>query len=65
MENKKSSTENWPSENSTVQNVELVTVIQVDSVIGTGTNKRPMRMLRQFFSKDGELLAQHDMKDDL
>ncbi|GEO70496.1 hypothetical protein [Levilactobacillus acidifarinae] len=64
-DSKKSFTEEWPSENSKVQHVELVSVIQVDSIIGTGTDKRPMRTLRQFFSKEGKLLAQHDTKDSL
>lgn len=42
--------------------VELVEVIHVEILRGTGTNSDPVRVVHQYWSADGELLAEKDTK---
>lgn len=44
----------------TPQLVELVEVIHVIATRGKGTEKDPVRPVDQYWSKDGELLAEKD-----
>ena len=37
-----------------------MTVIEVISVIGKGTKEDPARYLKQYWRKDGKLLAEYD-----
>lgn len=53
-----------PDELSHVREVRQIQVIQVDSLYGKGTTKSPYRILQQFFDRKGDLLAQHDTKND-
>lgn len=46
--------------NSSVRSVEEITVIEVVSVIGEGTEEDPARYLNQYWRKDGKLLAEYD-----
>lgn len=46
-----------------VRKVEIIEVIRVDTVCGSGSDEDkddPIRQLIQYWSKDGELLAQWD-----
>lgn len=53
-----------PDERSHVREVKQIQVIQVDSLYGNGTTQSPYRILQQFFDQKGNLLAQHDSKND-
>lgn len=44
----------------TPQKVELIEVIHTEAVRGKGTNENPVRVVHQYWSKDGELLAESD-----
>lgn len=44
--------------------VQLVEVIYIVTRRGVGTAKDPKRMLLQYWSKDGRLLAEHDTLND-
>lgn len=44
----------------TPQLVELVEVIHVKAARGSGTEKDPVRIVHQYWSKDGVLLAEND-----
>lgn len=44
----------------TPQLVELVEVIHVEAARGSGTEKDPVRIVHQYWSKDGVLLAEND-----
>jgi len=44
----------------TPDSVELVEVIRTVAARGEGTDKNPVRMVEQYWSKDGQLLAEHD-----
>lgn len=46
--------------NGSVRSVEEITVIEVVSVIGEGTEEDPARYLNQYWRKDGKLLAEYD-----
>lgn len=40
--------------------VKLIEVIEVDRKVGKGVHGNPIRMVKQYWSTDGELLAQYD-----
>lgn len=44
----------------TPQLVELVEVIHVEDARGSGTEKDPVRIIHQYWSKKGELLAEKE-----
>ena len=44
----------------TPRKVELLEVIHTEAVRGKGTNENPVRVVHQYWSKDGELLAEND-----
>lgn len=43
--------------------VELVEVIHVEILRGTGTSSDPVRVVHQYWNADGELLAEKDTKN--
>lgn len=43
-----------------VNSVREVTLIEVVVVVGDGTKANPVRYLRQYWTKEGELLAECD-----
>lgn len=43
-----------------VNSVREVTLIEVVTVVGEGTHTDPVRYLRQYWTKEGELLAECD-----
>jgi hypothetical protein len=43
-----------------VSNAKLIEVIQVHTTIGKGIEGDPVRLLIQYWSKDGELLVERD-----
>lgn len=47
-------------EHETPRTVELIEVIHTTAIRGTGTNKSPVRIVHQYWSKSGELLAEKD-----
>lgn len=47
-------------ERETPRTVELIEVIHTASVRGAGTEKSPVRVVHQYWSKSGELLAEKD-----
>lgn len=44
----------------TPQLVQLVEVIHVEATRGKGTGEDPVRIVHQYWSKDGNLLAEND-----
>lgn len=44
----------------TPQLVELVEVIHVEAARGSGTENDPVRIVHQYWSKEGKLLAEQD-----
>lgn len=44
----------------TPQLVEIVEVIHVEATRGNGTEENPVRIVHQYWSKDGQLLAEKD-----
>ncbi|WP_373804517.1 hypothetical protein [Jeotgalibaca porci] len=44
----------------TPRKVELLEVIHTEAVRGKGTSENPVRVVHQYWSKDGELLAESD-----
>lgn len=44
----------------TPQKVELIEVIHTVATRGNGTNKNPVRVVHQYWDKDGNLLAEKD-----
>jgi len=48
------------SENSKINNVEVRTVIIIESVIGDGRTESPLRSFRQFFDMDGNEIEAGD-----
>lgn len=47
-------------EMKTPQLAELVEVIHVEAARGEGTEENPVRIVHQYWSKDGQLLAELD-----
>lgn len=47
------------------QSARLVEVIEVKTAKGEGTDKDPMRIITEYWSKDGKLLAVNDSYLDL
>lgn len=47
-----------------VDSVREVTLIEVVAVVGEGTDADPVRYLRQYWTKEGELLAECDTMED-
>lgn len=44
----------------TPRKVELLEVIHTEAVRGKGTNENPVRVVHQYWDKDGNLLAEKD-----
>lgn len=44
----------------TPQKVEIVEVIHTESTRGKGTEENPVRIVHQYWDKDGKLLAEND-----
>jgi len=44
----------------TPRKVELLEVIHIEAVRGKGTPENPVRIVHQYWSKDGNLLAEKD-----
>lgn len=44
----------------TPQSVELIEVIHVETTRGAGTKENPVRVVEQYWNKNGELLAEKD-----
>ena len=55
--------ENLTGSNS-VKKARVVSVIQVEAKIGTGTKEDPVRKVIQYWDLDGNLLAEYDPRDD-
>lgn len=47
------------------EKVEMISVIRTMTVYGAGVHGDPVRYLYQYWSTDGELLAQHDTLEDV
>ena len=45
---------------SSVYSAQVISVILTESVTGAGTEDNPNRIVAQYWSTDGELLAVHD-----
>ena len=56
--------ENLTGSNS-VKKAKVVSVIQVEAKIGTGTKEDPVRKVIQYWDLDGNLLAERDLLNDL
>ena len=44
----------------TPQKVELIEVIHTEATRGNGTNENPVRIVHQYWDKDGKLLAEKE-----
>lgn len=51
---------NLPKKSNYVRNVRAIEVLEVTSYEGEGTNESPGRLINQYYSKSGELLAVRD-----
>jgi hypothetical protein len=47
-----------------LRSVELIEVLEASVKIGTGTDEDPIRILVQYWTLDGRLLAEHDPLND-
>ena len=56
--------ENLTGSNS-VKKARVVSVIQVEAKIGTGTKEDPVRKVIQYWDLDGNVLAERDLLNDL
>ena len=45
---------------SNIESAEVIRVIEVRSIIGEGTEKDPMRQIREYFNLDGARIARTD-----
>lgn len=45
---------------SNVNSVEVVQMIKVNSLVGTGTVDNPVRQITEFYTMDGQLVSCHD-----
>ncbi|PWG00983.1 hypothetical protein [Levilactobacillus bambusae] len=52
------------AEKSVVKSVEVIKVIEVQSLIGEGTEESVVRHLKEYFDLEGNLLAKHDTLND-
>lgn len=43
-----------------VNSVEIVQMIKVDSVVGRGVDGDPVRVITEFYTMDGQIVARHD-----
>ena len=50
---------------NSVKKAKVVSVIQVEAKIGTGTKEDPVRNVIQYWDLDGNLLAERDLLNDL
>lgn len=48
-------------EMKTPQLVEQIEVIHVEATRGNGTKENPVRVVHQYWSKDGQLLSENDI----
>lgn len=44
----------------TPEKVEMIEVIHTEATRGEGTNENPVRVVHQYWDKDGKLLAEND-----
>lgn len=51
--------------NSNVNEARLIEVVEVKSIIGEGVKGDPIREIREYFAKDGTLLARTSGLEDL
>lgn len=51
---------NLPKKSNHVREVEMMEVIHVVSFEGEGTEKNPARLINEYYSKEGTLLATKD-----
>ena len=50
---------------NSVKKAKVVSVVQVEAKIGTGTKEDPVREVIQYWDLDGNLLAERDLLNDL
>ncbi len=50
---------------SHVSEAQVIEVIAIESTVGTGTSDDPIRVIREYFAKDGQLLARASSAEDL
>ena len=48
---------------SNVDEVKVIRVVEVKSIIGEGTKESPIRQITEYFSLDGERIARTDYQD--
>lgn len=50
---------------NSVKEAKVVSVVQVEAKIGTGTKEDPVRKVIQYWDLEGNLLAERDLLNDL